>query len=74
MNPPGLQGKRPQRLYLRFDCTTPDCDWFAWVEVEGDPDGPAREVLVRGGRPTCPTCGCRTIPDWWSGARMEAPA
>jgi hypothetical protein len=62
------------RLFLRFDCTTPTCSWSAWVEVDGDPDGAAREVRVPGGRPTCPICACRSVPDWMSGPRMEAPA
>jgi hypothetical protein len=62
------------RLYLRFDCSTPGCAWSKWVEVDGDPDGPAREVRVPGGRPTCPACGCRSVPDWQGGPRLGVPA
>jgi hypothetical protein len=64
------------RLWLAFGCSTPGCGWSAWVEVGGDPDGPARVVLVAGGRPTCPECGCRTLPDWLRGPVLaeEEPA
>jgi hypothetical protein len=65
-----MHDKATNRLFLRFDCSTPWCDWSTWVEALGDADGRAREVWVPGGRPTCPECGCRTIPDWISGPRM----
>ena len=63
----------PEPLWLRFDCSTFDCGWSSWVEVYGDPDGRGREVIVSGGRPTCPVCGCRTLPDWMSGPRIDHP-
>jgi hypothetical protein len=61
-------------LSLRFDCSAPGCGWYAWVPVDGDPDGPAREVVVPGGRPVCPSCGCRTLPDWQLGPRLGLEA
>jgi hypothetical protein len=67
--------RRPKAAdgWLRFDCSTPDCSWSAWVAAVFDPDGGGREATIRAPRPTCPVCGCRTVPDWLEGPRLGPP-
>jgi hypothetical protein len=60
--------------WLQFRCTTPDCGYSTWLPAVFDPDGPAREATVRAAdHGPCPRCGCRTIPDWHTGPRIDAP-